>query len=496
MSVDASNNCSGDAFASTRLSFGWSISGPSFYEVAYWYAYGLQILLLVTLLAITIYRKEMSCNRCYAEQEENGTARSTSSESRSTASAGECQDEEGSHRSWDYQEAESLLEEAGRYCSGACNLLVNILKTLHKVLPKAIANAMWESLSSWWVVAAEGQRLDEILNGAGNWCVSAAPHAPPTDILVPSIAEDEATHGKTYQTLFPAAEGLPADATVHILSFLHPKDILSFACTSQQVRHAVDDEINQMSTALWKTLWYRDYAWIVESWDVGREAANRSFQSSGSDQLVSVSSFGDVVFTKEFYFRFGLSYLNYVLAGHCNAERCLIGLGGHIYDLTGFLNHHPGSPETVMVHAGRDASAVFQSMRHTVAARKLAQQLCVAVDMSQSGGAGVRPTRKFIADIGSASEVNDPPSSYHLPSLVDPVTPHGCPQATVIVTVETLRDDFMNEQAESQRRAARLLSRATDAILGEVHAYYDPFHNKWKAWYINTNFDAVFVEDL
>lgn len=473
----------------TRMS--WSGSGLSFREIAY--AYGPQILLLVALLAITIYRKEMSCNRCYAEQEENRTCSTSSSASSSvseSSTAPQQQDASG-HVSWDDGEAESLLEEAGCYCSGVYNLLLTFIQMLHKVLPKALANGAWDSLSSWWVVAAEGQRLDEILEGAENWCVRSPPHAPPRGIFVPSsIAEsdDTATHQQTHPVLFPSAEGLPTDVTVHILSFLHPKDVMSFACTSNPVRNAVDDDTNEISTALWKTLWYRDYSWIVVSWDVGREAANRSFQSSSarsSDQRISAFSFGDVLFTKEFYFRFGLSYLNYVLAGQCTAERCLVGLGGHIYDLTGFLHQHPGSPETVIVHAGRDASAVFESMRHTVAARKLAQQLCVAVDMTLLGGNGVRPTSKLVAE-----------SKTPLPLPLRPEMPNGRPQAKVASTLEAVRDEFRNEQDEIQRRAAQWLARAPDAILGEVHAYYDPFCDKWKAWYINESFEAVFVDNF
>ena len=38
----------------------------SFHQMAY--MYGIQMIVLITLIAITIFRKEMSCNHCYAAQ--------------------------------------------------------------------------------------------------------------------------------------------------------------------------------------------------------------------------------------------------------------------------------------------------------------------------------------------------------------------------------------------------------------------------------------------
>lgn len=484
-------------------SYCWS-GGFSFGQVAY--AYGPQILIIVTLLAITIFRKEMSCNRCYAEQEEeNRTSRTTS---RGTVSSLGIGPSSGTHRDklggttiptcWDDREADSLLEGAGCYCSGVYNVLWKIMLTLDKVLPKDIVAFIWQSLSSWWVVAAEGWRLDEVLDGAENWCVSP-PHAPITEAIAPTSTTgyDVAMQQISY-ALFPAAQGLPTDAAVQILSFLHPKDVVSFACTSSQVRNAVQDGTNEIARAIWKTLWYRDYAWIVDAWDVGREAVTRSLRSSsrstpGSERVISSASFGDVIFTREFYFRFGVSYMNFVLAGQYTPKRCLVGLGGHIYDLTDFVDQHPGSPESVIVHAGRDASAVFESMRHTVAARRLAQKLCVIVDMSLSGGTGVWPTAKLITDSTTASDVC---VSCPLPSPVDAPISHGRRNASATSTLEIVRDCFVDEQDENQRRAALWrTSRSAEAVLGDAHSYYDPFCEKWKVWYINTDFEAVFVSD-
>ena len=32
--------------------------------------------------------------------------------------------------------------------------------------------------------------------------------------------------------------------------------------------------------------------------------------------------------------------------------------------------------------------------------------------------------------------------------------------------------------------------------LSDLHAYYDPFCAKWKAWYLDATFEPVFVEDI
>ena len=55
-----------------------------------------------------------------------------------------------------------------------------------------------------------------------------------------------------------------------------------------------------------------------------------------------------------------------MLAGRNTEESCLVGLEGGVYDLTDFLEVHPGSKETILVNAGGDATAFFEDVGHSV----------------------------------------------------------------------------------------------------------------------------------
>jgi hypothetical protein len=415
----------------------------TFNELLYFYGhlYGPQVLLLALLSAITVYRREISCNHCYAEVEEGGTVEAV----RSSIVSSE---------SWDAEETDCLLEGAGCPTSLAFPLLSRLLQTWRRLHP-----------------------LHFFLGRS----VPAKSEQPPASIIIPTTNSDHAVFSASEDDTNPLSSQLPPDAVVNVLSYLHPKDVVSYACVNKSARKIVEGP-GELACTLWRDLWHRDYSWLVESWDVGRRAAQRSGLAPQH--------------CKDFYFRFGLSYLNYVLAGQNTLDRCLVGLGGHIYDLTEFLDSHPGSPETVLVHAGRDATVFFESLRHTMGARRLAQSYCIVVDTSlvsdrgEARGCGIRPTLRLVAD--------DAMSYSALPSAAEPVLPHGCPRRTtesrVTGTLERLRGDFRTEEDLIRRRAAQRF--ADEAVLGEINTFFDPFCRKWKVWYTSTNLETVYAEDF
>lgn len=404
--------------------------------------YGLQTLLLLSLTVITFYRKEFSCNHCYSENQQHRQQQSTSSSARlyslSTSSTTTDLDAQGSNKS--KQTALAVVQ-----------------RTLRRSLPRCPV-----SLSKWkLIVTSENKGPKEERQGI---------------------------------SLFPEIKELTEDAVVEILTFLYPKDLLAFASVSRNTLKSI-----QENRLLWKAIWYRDYAWLVENWDVGQKAMTRSLHSR--------QCCAEFAFSKEFYFRFGLSYLNYVLAGQCTVDRCLVGLRGHIYDLTTFLSHHPGSPETLLAHAGRDATSIFECLRHSLSARRLAQDLCVIVDCrTQPGGCGARPTQHCLPSLSMSSSSTQSDAhvtsrkSLNPPATVEPVSPSGCPagQFGHTGTIESIRDTFLQEQHRSSQQAAAWFATSgaskNRAILGDVHPYYDPFCAEWKAWYMSTDLKVVFVD--
>jgi len=437
--------------------------------------YAPQLVLLMALSAMTVYRREMSCNHCYAEETKEGEG-----DGDNTRSTDESSNElQRRPPRCDSVETERLLESMGLYASGAA------------LLPLLEAFALNAERARQGLVLAEDillQHAEKLRSGlplknehVSGGCGRRTAPSDPTTIC--HCSKDK-QHQRRQQRDAVAAEAssedphfwsksFPSDAQVHILSFLHPKDVVTLSSVCRSCRHIV--ERGETSAALWKTLWCRDYAWIVTSWDVGRQALERSGVN-----------LDDFVFSKDFYFRFGMSYINYVCAGRATMEQCLVGLGGHIYDLSSFAVSHPGSPETVLVQAGKDATRFFSSVRHTLRARRLAQSMCVVVDTSRLEEAsgynccGVRPTKQTeTLNNGRIPKVAHPPPLFMETSV-----------SGASNTLQRLHHGFAEEEERARVRAKRLNSVSA---LGESNVYYDPFCDQWKAWYMDSDLDTVFT---
>ncbi|CAB9505392.1 b5 type B [Seminavis robusta] len=262
-------------------------------------------------------------------------------------------------------------------------------------------------------------------------------------------------------------ENFPSDVQVNIFSFLHPQDVARFACVSRASKELIDGQ-GPTTKALWKTLWQRDYGWLIQSWDVGRITFQRS-------------NVTDPPFGKDFYFRFGLCHLDYLLAGFNSPERCLIGLHGCIFDITDFFTSHPGSPDTLLVHAGRDASKMFDDMDHSRSARRLAREFCISVDVSATGSFGSKPTIAFPAD-------------GPIPVLVE-ASPVISKKQRRMQRKECLQHIYtvFATEATQERKKHALQMKANPNVL-DWNVFYDPFQGAWKAWYTNKrDFETVFV---
>ncbi|KAF5294072.1 hypothetical protein FQA39_LY13546 [Lamprigera yunnana] len=53
---------------------------------------------------------------------------------------------------------------------------------------------------------------------------------------------------------------------------------------------------------------------------------------------------------------------------HDDVTDCWVIIYDRVYDVTDFLNQHPGGSEVLLEHAGRDASYAFRSTGHSKAA--------------------------------------------------------------------------------------------------------------------------------
>jgi hypothetical protein len=177
---------------------------------------------------------------------------------------------------------------------------------------------------------------------------------------------------------------LPSDAQIVIFSYLPPADVLAFMCTNKAGRCLLDDcdstaakgddsggvHVKNSDTALliWKTLFHRDYSWVLSDWDIGIEAFQRSmanyhcrhqrqqpspkagkvFRHLLSTIVDSELPFGSMMAAsssihpstsmKDFYFIFSETWLNYTIAGCNSPEKCFIGLHGKL-DMSGLFSN-------------------------------------------------------------------------------------------------------------------------------------------------------------
>ena len=468
-----------DPFAATATP-----SSTTTWETVFLYTqlYVAPLLLLGCLTAMTVYRREMSSNRVYLREEDTRwqhpptqqhqqqqtATTTTTATSNATTTVGTsaflksyivslapllwCQTVVASHPATtrvpatDTSTIATTTQQPEEYS----------LSSLFRVVVPDLLSLTWtddstEAIKTVATSVAQLARLD-VSEESSSWSSIFLRHGRRPAESKPKTNPDE----------------LPPDIQVQIMSFLHPEDVVTFAGTNNACRDIVEGN-GPVTRALWKCLFERDYAWVIHSWDIGRQAFQRSNVRNTS-----------IVYDKEFYFRFGLGYLNYVLAGQNTHERCLIGIHGNIYDITHFITNHPGSPDTLLVHAGRDASRFFDDMDHSKGARQLAKDLCVVVDKSYEGSYGLKPTSQFPAD-GPTPE----------PVPADPVCSKKEKRGRYRGTLENIYKDFAVEEYR-HRRAFKSRLRNNRKVL-HSNVYYDPFQRKWTGWYTSTEFETIFL---
>jgi len=434
--------------------------------------YAAQIVLVTLLSAVTIYRREMSCNRVYQDDDDDddddgdgsnattgGNRTSTNRTTTSMSHHRRQQEDTKEGAEWD-----DLLEGAGKWGSGKplTGIILSIWSHLIQCKQRIERGSNNNATTCYWTE----EMSDELLEGAGLslsgepfwstvlalwahiWATSIEEHRNREFTIIASSNNNN----KEQQSSPFLTQRLSPDVQVQILSFLTPRDITTFACCNKDCKELIDNPNSDTCLHLWKTLWDRDYAWLVQSWDVGVAAHRRS---SGQQQQ-------ETVVDKRLYFEFGQTYMNYLLAGHNTMQSCLVGLHGNIYNITDFLEEHPGSPETLLVHAGQDATQLFEDIGHSSRARRLTQALCVTTDrsFSKSGGCGI--VRSDAATTGS----------------VVPSDRRRRPRRPA--TLMVLQQRLQKEERTARRAYER---RIPNNVLGEIVMYYDAFDRKWKAWY-------------
>ncbi|XP_010522424.1 PREDICTED: cytochrome b5 [Tarenaya hassleriana] len=62
---------------------------------------------------------------------------------------------------------------------------------------------------------------------------------------------------------------------------------------------------------------------------------------------------------------------------HNHAKDCWLVINGKVYDVTKFLEDHPGGDEVLLSSTGKDATDDFEDVGHSESAREMMGQYCV-----------------------------------------------------------------------------------------------------------------------
>lgn len=495
--------------------------------------YGVNAAVVILLSAITVFRREISCNRSYHEVEDvvGGDGEKEGGEGRVIKTSGQADSSNRRNHitpnspsrtllpsmTEEYeQRAEELLDGAGMFCSGT-----PILKLASQWVEGfqddgGDCNAAFRSAADFSPTAddllerASSYASGELLLAAmALWTLSSANKAARSS-KAPLVMERPEWIGVTSALL----KSIPQDVHVQICSYLPPKDVVSLSCVSKTYRNIIDDPCNPTSPAIWKTLWNRDYAWIIHEWQIGIMAYARSNSTTWTH-------------SKDFYFRFSEAHLNYVIAGMNTYQHCYVGLHGNIYNITPFLFAHPGSPDTLMVHAGRDATAFFEDMGHSMGARRLALSLCVVTnkaananngddhnnskkkndyghhwglaptqhtELMQRQSVGEEDTKKIVTAAARKDDGEDRPP---IPAKVEDGGQNlllGRRQLrNSLGTLSRIRTTMTAERDDVRSRAARQYGSDPSVLGHEAHVYYDPFNAEWRLWYTDRDLQTIFV---
>ena len=83
---------------------------------------------------------------------------------------------------------------------------------------------------------------------------------------------------------------------------------------------------------------------------------------------------------------------------HCSEDSCWLVMHGKVYEVTKFLDDHPGGDEIMLQAAGRDATDDFEDVGHSEAARRQLEPMLIGTFVDD--GTGSKQRSKGSGDAG------------------------------------------------------------------------------------------------
>ena len=173
---------------------------------------------------------------------------------------------------------------------------------------------------------------------------TVTPNSPPNDLLGP----------------------LPPDCHLHVLMFLNYKDLVSCEC--------VNRGWCELGAVCWMGLWSRDFSEVLDLPALSAAYRRSLLHNPTSRAMVDAKARGfkpGVEGWKGAYFMWRECWLEWIVAGRCGEDECLVIIGEEAFDITRFLNQHPGGFESLVMHSGKDATKLFVDVGHSNDAKKV-----------------------------------------------------------------------------------------------------------------------------
>ncbi|CAI9096438.1 OLC1v1032591C1 [Oldenlandia corymbosa var. corymbosa] len=62
---------------------------------------------------------------------------------------------------------------------------------------------------------------------------------------------------------------------------------------------------------------------------------------------------------------------------HNTKEDCWVVIDGKVYDVSAYLDEHPGGDDVLLTATGKDATDEFEDAGHSKSARELMEKFCI-----------------------------------------------------------------------------------------------------------------------
>lgn len=98
---------------------------------------------------------------------------------------------------------------------------------------------------------------------------------------------------------------------------------------------------------------------------------------------------------------------------HSTKDDCWVVIDGKVYDVTAYLDEHPGGDDVLLTATGKDAKEEFEDAGHSKDARDLMEEFCVGeLDLSAATIPEPEVPSKKQKHKDVIQEMNNLPSQY------------------------------------------------------------------------------------